>query len=126
MKSTLIAVASVAYMAASASAFSWGCQQEHYYGAKDIAVDVRNIKSGWNKNNPFGSTVTKDGKWVRVECTRRGNFHVTPLLSDCSDALDWLWNTVNAPGSDYLDKKGLVPRSCSVDNETIMVTWSSK
>ncbi|KAF8927054.1 hypothetical protein BGZ47_002363 [Haplosporangium gracile] len=125
MKFTSIAVASVAYMAASASAFSWGCEGEHYYGAKDIAVDVRNAKSSWDRNNDFVGTVTKDGTWLRFQCSRI-NGNVASTLKDCSNALDWLWATVNSPDSDYLDKKGLVPRSCYVNNDSIIVKWNNK
>ncbi|KAG0208316.1 hypothetical protein B0O80DRAFT_462747 [Mortierella sp. GBAus27b] len=126
MKFISIAVASVAYMAASASAFSWGCQDEHTYGAKDIVVDIKNAKSSWNKGNTFSGTVTKDGTWLRVTCTKSGGGNVSPTLKDCADALDWLWNTVNDPNGNLLDKKGLVPRTCNVNNDSITVKWSNK
>ncbi|KAG0011768.1 hypothetical protein BGZ82_002877 [Podila clonocystis] len=126
MKFTSIAVALVAYMAASTSAFSWGCEQEHFYGAKDIEVDIRKIESSWSKANPIRTTVSASGTWLKVTCAPRSDLSATPILQDCSNALDWLWNTVNDAGSDYLDKKGLVPRSCWVDNDSITVKWNNK
>ncbi|KAG0068590.1 hypothetical protein BGZ89_004430 [Linnemannia elongata] len=123
MKFTSIAVASVAYMAASASAFSWGCQEEHFYGARDIAGDIGKIKSAWNKPNSIYKTLTRGGTWLHVECTPLPNHSSSVTLQDCSDALDWLWNKVNSPDGDYLDKKGLIPRTCTVDNESLVIKW---
>ncbi|KAK5823062.1 hypothetical protein F5H01DRAFT_333477 [Linnemannia elongata] len=124
MKFTSIAVASVAYMAASASAFSWGCQEEHYYGANDIAVDIRKIKSDWSMPNSINEPQTKRGKWLTVKCTARSKLSTSVTLQDCSNALDWLWNTVNSPDGDYLDKMGLIPRTCTVDNDSLVIKWN--
>ncbi|OAQ28186.1 hypothetical protein K457DRAFT_1893408, partial [Linnemannia elongata AG-77] len=124
MKFTSIAVASVAYMAASASAFSWGCQEEHYYGANDIAVDIRKIKSDWNRPNSIYSVQSSSGRFLTVKCTPRSKLSTSVTFQDCSNALDWLWNTVNSPNGDYLDKKGLIPRTCTVDNDSLVIKWT--
>ncbi|KAK3839407.1 MAG: hypothetical protein JOS17DRAFT_786048 [Linnemannia elongata] len=71
----------------------------------------------------FTSIAVASGTWVTASCEPRSGLPATPIYKDRSNALDWLWNKINAADSDYLDKKGLIPRTCWVDNDSITVRW---
>ncbi|KAF9316666.1 hypothetical protein BG003_001690 [Podila horticola] len=125
MKFTSIAFASVAYLAASASAFNWSCEQEHFYGQSGIRPDIMGAESQWNKENGVKNTVSYTGSFLKITCQPLKS-PVQQSLCDCRNALDWLWNTVNADNSQWLDRQGLLPRKCWVNNDALIVTWNNK
>ena len=128
MKFTTIAVASAALVgsAVSAATFDYGCSYPiHYFGASGIKSDITKTMNNWNNNRVVakGFEESKVGSYLKVSCKVNDDTASSVYQKDCRNALSWLWNTVTADNSQWMDKSGFVPESCWVQNGVALIKW---
>ncbi|KAF9362929.1 hypothetical protein BGX34_005244 [Mortierella sp. NVP85] len=131
MKFTTIAIASAAIIgsAVSAAPFSFSCTTPiHYYGVSGIKPDITNAMRKWKNDRVIGNGREEayQGAFIRVSCRVNDDTASSVYQKDCRNALSWLWNTVTADNSQWMDKAGYVPQSCWVQNGSALIKWQSK
>jgi hypothetical protein len=86
------------------------------------------MMSYWNNN----ITVSKNyeaygyGTYLKVTCKVNDDTASSFEQKDCRGALSWLWNSVTAKNSQWMDKTRYVPESCWVQNGAALIKWQRK